>query len=252
MASQPVRAGWVASTTFSTVTHGALIAIAVSRPITQSRPCARRGPTERIERITYVEPARLAEALREARAAKSVEAAPGEGRGRGDGSEMPRSTTRAVSSIIEIRHSKVETAPDSRRSPTRGSRRRAISPRLRFPSTTCSVRKPACAQRRTACMTRDMVERSVQPRRGNPKPRYPGAARRHGHRGRVRRALRRRLDGRRPTRQDRVSEYDAPDCSRAPCARRCSGRTTTPAMIAGHVVAQQVVQEFRFEMGRRR
>jgi hypothetical protein len=25
-----------------------------------------------------------------------------------------------------------------------------------------------------------------------------------------------------------------------------------PAMIAGHVVAQQVIQEFRFEMGRRR
>ena len=60
MASQPVRAGWVASTTFSTVTHGALIAIAVATTNHVASAVRESRAAEPLERITYVEPARLA------------------------------------------------------------------------------------------------------------------------------------------------------------------------------------------------
>ena len=75
LASQPVRAGWLSGTTFSTVTHGALIAIAVVATNTTVSSVREHRAADAVERIT-VEPARLVDVLRAANATKAPRAKP--------------------------------------------------------------------------------------------------------------------------------------------------------------------------------
>src|ERR1044071_1251236 len=70
IASQPARAGWLGGTTFSTVTHGALIALAVVSSASSVSPVREERAAE-VERIAYVEPARLLELRKKAAARES-------------------------------------------------------------------------------------------------------------------------------------------------------------------------------------
>lgn len=249
MASQPVRAGWVASTTFSTVTHGALFAIAVATNHAISTVRETRA-AERIERITYVEPARLAEALREARAAKAVEAA----RAKVAADERRRDAAihdarRVVDLKIDI--PKVETAPDVAEIADAW-----ISEPGDFTAPSVSFndllgKKAGVRAAVNGVYTEDMVERSVQPRRGNPKPRYPGALADMGIEGAF--VVRFVVDSTGDVPPDKIEFPNTMHRMFASAVRAALLKSHyDPAMIAGHFVAQQVVQEFRFEMGRRR
>src|SRR5207302_1241506 len=72
LASQPARAGWLGGTTFSTVTHGTLIALAVVASGTTISTVHEDRAAEPPERITYVEPARIADALKQADVEKAA------------------------------------------------------------------------------------------------------------------------------------------------------------------------------------
>src|SRR3954469_4456374 len=74
MASQPARAGWLGSTTFSTAAHGALIALAVATTGRTFTSVHEQRATS-VERITYIEPARLADVMRSSDAAAARMAA---------------------------------------------------------------------------------------------------------------------------------------------------------------------------------
>ena len=95
----------------------------------------------------------------------------------------------------------------------------------------------------------NMVERSVQPRRGNPKPRYPNALADIGAEGAF--IVRFVVDSTGGVQPDRIEFPSTMHRLFASAVRTALLRSHyAPAMIAGHGVAQQVVQEFRFEMGR--
>jgi hypothetical protein len=57
IASQPAKAGWLGGTSFSTVTHGALIALAIVSS-GKNVPTVSEERAAVIERVTYVETAR--------------------------------------------------------------------------------------------------------------------------------------------------------------------------------------------------
>jgi len=96
-----------------------------------------------------------------------------------------------------------------------------------------------------------MVERSVQPRRGNPKPRYPSALADMGIEGAF--IVRFVVDSAGEVPEDKIEFPSTMHRLFATAVRTALLKSHyAPAMIAGHVVAQQVIQEFRFEVGRRR
>jgi TonB family protein len=250
MASQPVRAGWVASTTFSTITHGALIAIAVVATNHVPTSVRETRAAEQRERITYVEPARLAEALRQAEAEKREAAA--ERRA----AEEQRKRDAELAAIQNIADAPIDVPnvtaqpdltavadawlaqPDGMESPPTRSMNDLLAARSGF-------RAP-----KGGVYDENTVERSVQPRRGNPKPRYPGALADMGVEGAF--VVRFVVDSTGDVPEDKIEFPNTMHRLFASAVRTALLRSHyAPAMVAGHVVAQEVVQEFRFEMGRR-
>src|ERR1043166_3109289 len=73
ISSQPVRDGWIGSSAFSTVTHGALIALAVVGT-TQQPTMVHEERAVTPERITYIQTARYL--VRQPTAENGVKAAP--------------------------------------------------------------------------------------------------------------------------------------------------------------------------------
>jgi TonB family protein len=253
MASQPVRAGWVASTAFSTVTHGALIAIAVATTHAISTVRETRA-AENFERITYIEPARLAEALRMAREAREAKIAAA-ARARVAAEERRRDEaikeTHRKLADLKINIPDIDVAPE-----IADVADAWLSEPGDFAAPTMSfndmlgkqagVRAPV-----DGVYTEDMVERSVQPRRGNPKPRYPGILADMGVEGAF--VVRFVVDSTGGVAADKIEFPSSMHRMFANAVRAALLKSHyDPAMIAGHFVAQQVVQEFRFEMGRSR
>lgn len=249
MASQPVRAGWLAGTTFSTVTHGALIAIAVAATSDTGTPVRERRAAEPVERIIYVEPARLAEAMRAARAAERAEA-----RARA-AAEAARHRDDALAALrkvplIEIDVPDVATQPDL----TAVADAWLAKPDG-FAATTKTMNDIVAAKAgflppTTGVYGEDMVERSVRPRRGNPKPRYPSALANMGVEGAF--VVRFVVDSTGDVPPDKIEFPSTMHRLFAYAVRAALLKSHyAPATVAGHVVPQQVVQEFRFEVGRR-
>ncbi len=251
MASQPIRTGWAASTAFSTVTHGALIAMAVVATNQAVSAVREIRAAERYERITYVEPVRLAEELRRAEAAKLAaareRAAVEEQRQRDLAFESLQSLAVQPIDVPDITAQPDLTAvadawlaqPDGMAGPTTTSMNDLLAKKAGFMRPTNGVYEEY------------MVERSVQPRRGNPKPRYPGALADMGIEGAF--IVRFVVDSTGDVPADKIEFPSTMHRLFVSAVRTALLKSHyAPAMIAGHVVAQQVIQEFRFEVGRRR
>jgi hypothetical protein len=251
MASQPVRAGWVASTTFSTVTHGALIAIAVVATHQSMSAVRETRAAERLERITYVEPARLEEALRKAeddkRAAAAERVAAEERRKEEAFAALQQAVAALPIEVPDITAQPDLTAvadawlaqPDGFDAPTTTSMNDLLAKKAGFVRPTNGV------------YDENMVEHSVQPRRGNPKPRYPSALADMGIEGAF--IVRFVVDSTGGVPADQIEFPSTMHRLFVGAVRTALLKSHyAPAMIAGHVVAQQVIQEFRFEVGRRR
>jgi TonB family protein len=247
MASQPVRTGWVASTTFSTVTHGALIAIAVAtnHAISAVRETRAADP---VERITYVEPALLEEAMRASREARRVDAA------RAKEAAEQRRRDEMVAEILRVAALPID-VPEITAAPDLTDVSDAwltqpdglAVPALSF-NDVLNGRRPGPVPV-DGVYTEDAVERSVQPIRGNPKPRYPGRLADMGVEGTF--IVRFVVDSTGDVLADRIEFPSTMHRLFASAVRVALLKSRyAPAMIAGHVVAQQVVQEFRFQIGR--
>jgi hypothetical protein len=256
MASQPVRAGWVAGTTFSTVTHGALIAIAVVATNQTVSAVRETRAAERLERITYVEPAQLAEAMRRAEAAKREAEAERAAAAEHAAAERERRQDEMLEALRNIASQPLD-VPDVTAQPDLTAVADAWLAQPDGIAAPTSSMNDLLAKRSGFIRPSDgvydenMVERSVQPRRGNPKPRYPSSLADIGVEGAF--IVRFVVDS---TGDVPVDKIEFPNTMH----RLFVGAVRTallkshyaPAMIAGHFVAQQVIQEFRFEVGRRR
>jgi TonB family protein len=251
LASQPARAGWLGGTTFSTVTHGALIALAMvssGTAITVHEERASAAP----ETITYVEPARFVGHLEDARTkgegssvAKVHDAAPAP-------QPMPTVDLGAISeavSKIEIPDVTAATdlttvtdawlnAPDELSQPTE-----ALASIL--------AKKSAIVAPSNGIYTADLVERSVEPHRGNPKPRYPSSLASLGIEGSF--LVRFVVDSTGTVPEDQIEFPHAMHRLFIAAVRTALLKSRySPAMIAGRRVPQEVVQLFDFQMNDRR
>jgi len=250
MASQPVRAGWVASTTFSTVTHGALIAIAVATTNHVASSVRESRAAEPLERITYIEPARLAEALRRAEAEKHaalVERRAAAERKRQE--EMVAAVQQLAMLPMDV--------PDITAQPdlTAVADAWLTQPDGFTPAPTTTMndllaKRAGFVRPTNGVYDENMVERSVQPRRGNPKPRYPSALADMGVEGAF--IVRFVVDSTGDVSSDKIEFPGTMHRLFVSAVRAALLKSHyAPAMISGHMVAQQVVQEFRFEIGHR-
>lgn len=249
MASQPVRAGWVAGTTFSTVTHGALIAIAVVATSQTATAVRESRAAEPLERITYIEPALLADAMRRAKALELEAVAERKAAAERKKEEAMVAAIQQVAALTmdvpDITTQPDLTAvadswlaqPDGFAAPTTASMNDLVAKRAGFIAPTDGVYDEAT------------VERRVSPRNGNPKPRYPSSLASLGVEGTF--IVRFVVDSTGDVRSDNIEFPRSMHRLFASAVRAALLKSHyAPAMIAGHVVPQQVVQEFRFEIGR--
>jgi TonB family protein len=253
MASQPARAGWMASTTFSTVTHGALIAIAVVTTNQTATAVRESRAAEPLERVTYVEPAVLEEAMRRAAAMKREEAA--ERKAAEEAAAEQRRQEELLAALQQVAALPMD-VPDI-----------AVQPDLTAVADAWLAQPDGFAAPRTKTMNdlvarrsgfvapadgvydENAVERSVQPRRGNPKPRYPSSLADRGVEGAF--IVRFVVDSTGDVASDKIEFPRSMHQLFVTAVRAALLKSHyAPAMVAGHVVSQQVIQEFRFEMGR--
>jgi outer membrane biosynthesis protein TonB len=253
MASQPIRAGWAASTTFSTVTHGALIAIAVVATNQTVSAVHETRAAERLERITDVERARIEDALRRAEAAKRAQVAAE----RAAAAEQQRRRDLEFAELQSLAALPID-VPDITAQPDLTAVADAWLAQpdgMEGPVTTSMndllAKKSGFVRPTNGVYEEYMVERSVQPRRGNPKPRYPGTLADMGIEGAF--IVRFVVDSAGEVPADKIEFPSTMHRLFVTAVRTALLKSHyAPAMIAGHVVAQQVIQEFRFEVGRRR
>lgn len=251
LASQPVRAGWFASATFSTITHGALIAIAVvttNRTISAVREMRAAQP---LERITYIEPALLERAHRNAEVAKRADAA------KARAAAEQRRLEKAFAAVQQLADLPIE-VPDITAVPdltavadTWLSQPDGLGGPPAMSLGDIVSRKSAMAAPANGIYTEDMVERSVRAKPGNPKPRYPGALADMGVEGTF--LVRFVVDSAGAVPADKIEFPRSMHRLFMNAVRTALLRSRySPAMLAGHVVAQEVSQEFRFVIGNRR
>jgi TonB family protein len=253
IASRPIRSNWAVSTTFSTITHGALIAVAVVTTDRIPTSVREERAAERPERITYIEPARLAEALRrdeEAERAKRAKAVAA----KRAAAEAERQT-KALAALQAIADQMIDvpdlvaapdltavtdawrTAPDGLPAPT-------------APLATTINAKSGFVGPTNGIYEAEMVERAVRPRPGNPKPRYPSALVSAGVEGSF--VVRFVVDTTGGVPEDKIEFPSTMHRLFVSAVRTALLKSHyIPAMLAGHVVSQQVVQEFRFEIHQR-
>ena len=251
LASQPVRAGWFASATFSTVTHGALIAVAVvttNQTISAVREMRAAQPPER---ITYIEPALLEKARRDAEAAKRLEVV------KERAAVERRRLEEAFAAVKRLAALPVE-VPDITAVPDLTAVADAWLEQPDGLGATPAMSlgdivncKSAMAPPADGIYTEEMVERSVRAKPGNPKPRYPGALADMGVEGTF--LVRFVVDSLGAVAADKIEFPRSMHRLFMNAVRSALLKSRySPAMLAGHVVAQQVSQEFRFVIASRR
>jgi TonB family protein len=242
ISSQPARTGWIGSTTFSTVTHGALIALAVAGTAHGVKSVREERATDP-ERITYIEtrmlPARPTEKRVERNAAPSKPSAPPAL----DLAMIAMQVTDAISAIpipdiaapdlTEVTNGWTS-VPDSSFS-TGADLAALLMAKL-------AMQRPA-----NGIFTEEMVERSVRPRRGNPTPRYPSALEGMGIEGDF--VVKFVVDSTGAVKDDQIEFPSSMHRLFVDAVRNALRRSRYfPATFAGRTVPQLVVQEFRFTM----
>lgn len=246
MASQPARAGWLGGSAFSTVTHGVLIAAAVIA--TNHIPAAVReeraaSPTEH---ITFVEPLKLLDVLH-----PKVAATP---RKKSSTSTAPKFVAPNLSEIQDIATSiqipDVTAAPDLT----------AVTDAwLSMPDSLSTggqsvlgllMATSGFVAPKNGIFTEDMVDRAVEPRKGNPKPRYPSSLARTGVEGDF--MVRFVVDSAGTVPDDKIEFPSSMHRLFVAAVRTALLKSRyLPARLGGRAVAQQVIQEFRFKIGSR-
>jgi TonB family protein len=238
--SQPVRAGWLGGTTVSTVTHGALIALAVVSSVTP-RTMVSESRAALPQRITYVKTVPRPAAAPRAKAAESetraatapVQPAPPDVVAIRDalGAELPMPDM-AAPDLTAVTGAWL-TQPDSLDG--------AASSVAEIVMAKAGLTKPE-----NGVFTEEMVERSVEARRGNPKPRYPEVLAQMGIGGDF--VVRFVVDSAGVV-DDHLIEFPQAMHRLFVDAVRSALRKSRylPAMFAGRAVPQLVVQEFRFK-----
>jgi len=246
VASQAPRVSSAGTTTFSAVTHGSLIAIAIAltQPATGSEL---RGRLHELttERVTYVSPARLASAVAEAvrRARDAVARAAAQ-------SSIPKLSLEAAAAISSI------DLPDIDLDAAMGKVTEAwlAEPDVfsRGESADGSLgalfgRLVADAPPNGGAYTPEMVERIVAPAPGNPEPRYPDALRRQGIEESF--VVRFVVDTAGHVDESKIEFPTTAHRQFIDAVKAALLRSRYfPATLGGHHVAQLVQQEFRFKM----
>jgi TonB family protein len=246
ISSQPVRDGWISSTAFSTVTHGALIALAVVGT-TQHASVVHEDRAVRPERITYIETARylIRQPTTAASHAKAAPAKPAEPPPPDFSSvneqvqatladlRLPDAAAPDLTSVMDA----WVAAPDSL-----GSAGVDLASKL---FAQANLRPPS-----DGVYTEEMVERSVRPRHGNPTPRYPSALQQMEIEGDF--VVKFVVDTSGSVMDDRIEFPSSMHRLFADAVRSALRKSRYfPATFAGRAVPQLVVQEFRFTMRRR-
>jgi TonB family protein len=246
ISSQPVRDGWIGSTAFSAVTHGALIALAVVGT-TQHTTMVHEQRAVRPERITYIEAARYL--VREPTAAASdVKAAPAKPAQPAPPDfsnvneqvqatladlRVPDAAAPDLTSVVDA----WVAAPDSLSSAGGDLASKLFAQ--------ANLRPPA-----DGIYTEEMVERSVRPQRGNPTPRYPSALQQMEIEGDF--VVKFVVDTTGTVLDNRIEFPSSMHRLFADAVRSALRKSRYfPATFAGHAVPQLVIQEFRFTMSRR-
>jgi outer membrane biosynthesis protein TonB len=187
LASQPRRTGWVAGTTFSTVVHAVAITALIAASTNEIlAPVREQRAAQPLEQITYIEPGRIAEALRAAhtprRTSTNTDAA--RAKTRAQHTEQVKRDQQREQQLAHLRDELATLAitPDIAPLPTNlddmAKAWLAMPDSLGIGTTGRSVaslitKKSNLVPPPDGIYAEDMVDRSVQPRNGNPKPVYP-------------------------------------------------------------------------------
>jgi len=250
MASQPARTGWFGGTTFSAVTHGALIALAVVSSGTGVASVHEERAAEHVERVTYLVPTppAVSGTPRSTGSAPTVaEQAAAERDAAIAAIQSIRDAVDAAATIPDLSTATDLTAvtdawltrPDGMTSDGQHTAASVLNLKSGFVAPANGV------------YTADLVEHSIEPKRGNPKPRYPTQLANLG------------VEGTFMVKFVVDSVGEVPDSTiEFPSAMHrlfaAAVRTALlhshylPARIGERRVQQEVVQEFNFSMGRRR
>ena len=247
MASQPGRSGWLSSTTFSTVAHGALITAAVftTGGVTIS---AHETRATAIERVAYVVP-RASEVAAVPRNAPTPPNGPPHAAANTAKIEVPDFA--AVRDIIDraIEAPTIDLVPDLTPMMTLWlTRPDALS--TQGPSLSEQlIARAALARPENGIYDDANVEVGVAPKRGNPTPRYPAVLRDMGVEGSF--VVRFVIDSTGTVPDEQITFPSSMHRLFADAVRAALHRSRyIPARVGGHPVAQLVAQEFRFEVRR--
>ena len=247
MASQPVRTGWLSSTAFSTVTHGALITAAL---MTTGRVASSVRETRDVDvqHITYVIPRalkvipipRVATESPKAteRAAKNDEqpAVPDFAAAQ-DAIDRAIEVPDVVEPDLSAMMSDWLAKPDALSTPGPNLAETVIA--------RTGVVRPA-----DGLYTSETVEVGVEPKRGNPLPRYPSVLRDMGVEGSF--TVHFVVDSTGQVPDDKIDFPKSMHRLFADAVRTALRRSSyLPARVAGQPVAQLVTQEFRFVIRQR-
>jgi TonB family protein len=252
VASQPVKTGWLGSTVFSTVTHGALIALAVAATRITGTSVQERRASQPVERVNYIQPLRFLDALRPRAAAPAAQSEAKPAVKKAEAALMPSIDLAAVQQIVDAaaKVPDLSTAADL----TAVTDAWLAQPDgMEPPSTSLAsllAKKTGFVAPANGIYTADLVDRSVEPKRGNPKPRYPSQLADLGIEGTF--VVRFVVDSTGIVPEDKI-EFPATMHRLFMSAVRVALLKSryTPAMAGGHVVPQEVIQEFRFQVNRR-
>jgi protein TonB len=247
LASRPARAGWLGGTTFSTLTHGALIALAVMATKDVRLPPSEHRAATSVEHTIYIDVAKLVDA-------KTAKAEPKTLRSTRKTSP-PKPTlnftqyAQAISAAIQIPD--VAATPDLDAIPDAWHAMPDSLPSTGKSATGMLTQAGVIPQPPVnGIYTEDMVDRSVQERRGNPKPRYPSVLANQGIEGDF--LVRFVVDSTGTVPDDKIEFPSTMHRLFAAAVRTALLRSRyLPAQLGGRAVAQQVIQEFRFRIGGR-
>ena len=247
ISSQPVRHGWIGGTAFSTVAHGALIALAVmssgpnSSTVHEDRAVAR-------EHVTYIQPATFL-LRRPAPAPPDVKTAPA----KPAKAAPPEPDISAAIARVDLQLANVA-VPDPSAPDVTSVMDAWVAAPDSMPSSGTDLASKLLAQVNPptpsdGVYTEEMVERSVRPRSGNPTPRYPSALQQMEIEGDF--VVKFVVDTTGSVMDDRIEFPSSMHHLFAEAVRTALRRSRYfPATFAGHTVPQLVIQEFRFKMRR--
>lgn len=242
--SQPARtSSWLGSTAFSTVTHGALIALAVAGTtnVVASVHEDRAGAPER---VTYVETARLL-STRTAKASVDRKSAPA--KPAAPTVPNPAALTSAIDlasvQIPDIAAPDLTAVTDAWLAAPDALTGRGLDLASKV------VERMALKTPDGGVFTEEMVERTVQARHGNPAPRYPSALEDMQIEGDF--VVKFVVDSTGSVDENKIEFPSSMHRLFADAVRSALRRSRYfPALFAGRAVPQVVIQEFKFTMGR--